>query len=342
MSFNKKFFTTGGIVASSSSSGPTPFPSNPSTTEWIMSDNLGNLFYTAQANGLGGWSDTGEDLGGSLNDAVYTGEVWIAATGNGVWRTTQSTGTSGWTKVAGGTTYYSSLSVTIYGIVATGSSGVIYTTDRTGATGWTSFPNLTGNYNYQRAANDGSQTFFGIWNVNTEYAYANDLFGSSSVTYLVSDLVSNDSRGCFYDPVNGYYFVYGKGDQLRYRTTIGGSYSSVNGGGVSANGYNKMEYNGSYYVTSGGQVIGYSTSATTSFTQKALTNNYVTDVSWNGTSWIVGTNGNASSIMQVRNSSNPSGTWTAIAKPSGFNSTSMKYAAPSKRPYYNTLTNLGF
>lgn len=340
MSFNKKFFSTGGIVASTPS-GVTPFPSNPSTTEWIMSDDLGNLFYTQQANGLGGWSDTGEDLGGTLYDAVYTGEVWIAATNSGIWRTTDSTATSGWTKVAGGTTAFISLSVTTSGIVAAGYE-VLYTTDRTGATGWTSFPNLTGSYLYQGVANDGSQSFFGIWNVNTEYAYANDLFGSSSVTYLVSDLVSDDSRGCFYDPANGYYFVFGKGDQLRYRTTIGGSYLSVNGGGQAANGYNKMEYNGSYYVVSGGQVIGYSTSATSSFTQKTLTSNFVTDISWNGTSWICGTTGNTSSIMQVRNNADPSGTWTTVAKPSGFNGTTMRYAAPSKRPYYNTLTDLGF
>lgn len=329
-----------------------------STTEWIGGDESGNLFYTEDVTGLTGWADTGVSFGSSsIYDAVFTGSVWIACGGNGIWQTSDVTALSGWTQVAGsGITFYQ-ISWTPQGIVVAGEGkNVLYTTDATGATGWATYPNLAGATpsSYGGVANDGSQTFFAIRDQGgsvQEYAYANDLFASSSLTYQNTGNASNYSRSVFYDPINGYYFVLGALDtsnNLRYQTALGGSFTSVLAGADSS-GYGYMTYSGTYYALANGNDVEvyYSTTSTSGYSTNSLSASLNWDriggLNWNGTSW--GSGGRYTSgdyVFGFRNNTSPAGTWTGISAPSGFVANRSQGVFPSKRPYYNAITNLGF
>ena len=327
------------------------------TTEWIASDDLGNLFYTEDVTGLTGWTDSGQNLGQHINDAVFTGSVWIAAiNGNGIWQTSDVTAKTGWSKVAGGTTEFISMSWTPEGVVVAGvGKNVLYTTDATGATGWGTYPNLAGAtpINYSGVGNDGNQTFFSIRSeavATQEWAYANDLFASSSLTYQNAGLGSNFGRSVFYDPVNGYYFITGAlntATNLRYQTSLGGSFTSVSVAGASSNGYPNMVYSGNYYALSHATdvAIYYSTTSTGTYSSQSINLNWdrSSNVLWNGTSWgSAGRYTSGDKVFGFRNSTSPAGTWVGVSKPTGFNGNRSLGVYPSKRPYYNAITNLGF
>lgn len=328
--------------------------STSSTTAWLASDDLGNLFYTQDETGLTGWTNAGVNLTGYVQDAVYTGQSWLAATDYGLWQTNDTTGTSGWSKKVGGNTTIRSISWTSSGIVVCGDdANVYYTTDASGASGWANFPNINSSTaaSYLGVANDGSQTFFAIRNqalTTQEYAYANDLFGSSSVTYQNAGISSNFARAVFYDPVNNYYFVGGADSNLEYQTTLGGGFTSVSAGGGSV-GYSLMTYNGTYYVINTPDLNGYaySTNSTSGYSsvnvQSAQGWDRNTAAWWNGTAWGAGGRyASGDKVFAFRNNLNPGGTWTGVSKPSGFNGNRCVAMIPSKRPYYNAITNLGF
>ena len=320
-----------------------------STTEWIGSDDIGNLFYTEDETGLTGWTDSGQNLGGYVRDAVYNGSVWVAC-GNGVWQTSDITAKSGWTQIITSGTYYSVM-WTGTGWVATGFGLAKYTTDISGASGWTNFTNVNSAGYYLGAANDGTNTFMGIRDLTSqvqEYGYnTSGFFGSLS--YKNVNISSNFARGTFYDPANSRYFVFGAQANIVYSSTLNFStFYSINAQGGSG-GYGKMQYNGTYYVLDGGSGSGivYSTNSISGYAfngiASALGWDRIAAPNWNGTSW--GTGGrytSGSNVFAFKNNSNPSGAFTGVSKPTGFNGNRNLGTFPSKRPYYNAITNLGF
>ena len=307
--------------------------------EWLIADTDGKLFYTNDPTGLTGWTNSGQNVGSPIYDGVWTGSVWLVGTeADGVWQTTDPSATSGWTQVAiPGSGYVNSISWTPSGVVATGDGrNVLYTTDPTGATGWTQFPNLTQGDLYLGAANNGSQTFFGLWSNNSEYAYSSSLFGGT-VTYLVDGFSGDQARGTHYDPVNDYYFIYGKSPGLKYRTTIGGSSTAVNTGSTDING---MDFNGTYYLVTNGSNIRYSTNALSGWSSQSLSGIGVSGtirITANNIAWSVGTVNDGMAFA-----TNPSSTWTLVSKPTGYTGSVIYRVVPSKRPYYNAITNLGY
>lgn len=319
-----------------------------STTEWIGSDDIGNLFYTEDVTGLTGWTDTAQNLSGYVRDAVFNGSVWVAC-GTGVWQTNDITAKSGWTQVITSGTYYG-IMWNGTGWVATGDGFAKYTTNVTGASGWTNYNNVGSNGTYLTAANDGSQVFIGVRDQSgsvQEYAYSSSGF-FGSLSYINTGIASNFARGTFYDPANNRYFNFGAQADLLYSSSINGSFSSVNAQGGSG-GYGKMEYNGSYYVLDGGAGGGivYSTNSISGYSYVSLSSALGWDrfqcPIWNGTSW--GTGGRYTSgdkVFAFTNGTNPSGIWTGISKPAGFNGNRNLGTFPSKRPYYNAMINLGF
>lgn len=321
-----------------------------STTEWIASDDLGNLFYTEDVTGLTGWQQaTGVSFGGYIYEAVYNGSVWLTSTASGIWQTSDSTAKTGWSKVAGGTQDCYSVMWTGTGWLGTINNALYYTTDVTGLTNWTLIQQ-TSSASYSDLANDGTKYFLGIRDEIgsiQEFGYSSSGFYGSLLS-TNAGLTNNFSRGAYYDPANGYYFCYGVGTNIAYATSITGSFTSVNAAGGS-NGYGFMDYNGTYYVLDSTDQNGivYSTSSTSGWAGFEINSSLNWDrfgsPVWNGTSW--GTGGRYTSgdkVFAFRNNINPAGTWTGISKPTGFNGNRSLNAFPSKRPYYNNMTNLGF
>lgn len=307
--------------------------------EWIIGDPDGKLFYTQDPTGLTGWTDSGQNVGSAIYDGVWTGSVWLIGTAaNGVLQTTDPTATSGWTQVAvPGSGYVNQISWTPNGVVATGDGkNVLYTTDPTGATGWTQFPNLTAGDLYLGVANNGSQTFFGLWNTNTEYAYSSSLLGGS-VTYSVESFLSDDARGVHYDPINDYYFVFGKSPGLKLKTTIGGSSTTISTGNSDLSG---MDFNGTHYVVAGNSLVSYSTNALSGWATQDVSSigiSNVVRVTANNSVWALGT---VNDVMAF--SSSPAATFTTVSKPTGYTGSVIYKVIPSKRPYYNAITDLGY
>ena len=321
-----------------------------STTEWISSDDLGNIFYTQDATGLTGWTQAaGQNIGGYLYEAVYNGSIWVAGSADGIWQTSDATATSGWSRVTGAGKDSYSVMWTGTGWIGTVDNAFYYTTDVTALTGWTLI-RQDANATYLDLANDGTKSFIGIRDESgsvQEYAYSTSGF-YGSWAFTNAGLTSNFSRGAYYDPANGYYFCYGVGVNIAYATSISGSFTSVNAAGGSG-GYGFMDYNGSYYVLDSNdqQGIVYSTSSTSGWAGVNINSSLSWDrfgtPVWNGTSW--GTGGRYTSgdkVFAFINNTNPAGTWTGISKPTGFNGNRSLCAFPSKRPYYNAMTNLGF
>lgn len=324
MSLNKRLINTG------ATGGAVP--------EWLISDTDGKLFYTNDPTGLTGWTNSGQNVGGAVYDGVWTGTVWLLTGQDGVWQTTDPSALSGWSKVAQpGTGTSNQISWTPSGIVATGDSrNILYTTDPTGATGWTQFPNITAGDLYQGVANNGSQTFFSLWNTNTEYAYSSSLLGGS-VTYLVENFLSDDARGVHYDPINDYYFVFGKSPGLKYKTTIGGSSTTISTGNSDLSG---MDFNGTHYVVTGNNLVSYSTNALSGWATQDVSSigiSNVVRVTANNSVWSLST---VNGVMAF--SSNPASTFTAVPLPTGYTGSVVYRVVPSKRPYYNAITNLGY
>lgn len=334
--------------------------SNASTTAWLTGDNVGNLFYTQTDSGLSGWT-AGPQLGsarGWFRDAVYNGSGWLAVFDTGVWATTDTSATSGWVQTK-------SFSTTGIGCMWTGGGWIVndrydayYTTDTipNGSTTWTTF-DLGSVIVAGGLANDGSNSFISSRG-SPDFRIKWDLFNalttpSSRTQHLITGYFG---RGAYFVPDG-----HSTGNDVYLSTTThpNSFYYTVNSSdwstatvltkniGATAS---YFDYNGSYYAfadttnckitrTSGNLVSGgYSTTTLTS-----LGIDRMTQIHWNGTSWASGcrsTSGN-SNMAIFRNASDPYGTWTAVSTPSGFNGTRTLRVIPSKRPYYNAMTNLG-
>lgn len=317
-----------------------------STTAWITSDDSGNLFYTQADNGQSGWTDTGVNLGtGYLQDAVYNGSVWVAGTDDGIYQTSDTTATSGWSQVDS-TGTARSIMWTGNGWVASIDGDVKYTTDTTGATGWTSYSGVTGTDTHMGLANDGTQIFLAIRAGTSDfYSYSStDFTGSLNRS---SGPLSNFARNVFYDTVNSRYILTGKDANIVYATSINGSWTNP-GNAFDSNGISRIEYNGSYYCTidSFTEIRTDTSPYSTSWSSTNLNGFNVDRVNgphWNGTAWMVGmrtTSG--TTVLASRADTNPNGTWTGVSAPTGFQNNRSVGCFPSKRPYYNTLTNLGY
>ena len=334
--------------------------SQTSTTKWLTGDNAGNLFYTQADNGLTGWT-AGPQLGSSrgwFRGAVYNGSGWVAGFDNEIYATTDATATSGWTLTKSGTNSISSLMWTGSGWLAMGRYDAFYCTDTVpnGSTSWTTFD--LGNINVSGVvSNDGTNSFMAsraFPEFTIRWHLFNDLTEPTSQT--TRDIGSHTGSGAYFVPDgngagNDVYLATSSHPNSFYYTvnTSNWSGATLSTKNIGATG-RKFDYNDSYYAfvdttlckvtsTSGNLVSGsYSTSTLTS-----LGIDRMSALFWNGTSWMAGvrsTSGN-SYFAVVKNASNPQGTWTAISTPSGFNGTRCLAIAPSKRPYYNTMTNLG-
>lgn len=334
--------------------------SQASTTAWLTGDNVGNLFYTQTDSGLSGWT-AGPQLGsarGWFRDAVYNGSGWLAVFDTGVWATTDTTGTSGWVQTKSFSTTGISCMWTGGGWIVNDRYDAYYTTDTipNGSTTWTTF-DLGSMIVAGGMANDGSNSFMasrGSPDFRIKWSLFNALTTPSSRTdHLITGYFG---RGAYFVPDG-----HSSGNDVYMATTThpNSFYYTVNGSdwstatiltkniGASAS---YFDYNGSYYAfsdttnckitsTSGNLVSGsYSSTTLTS-----LGIDRMTQIHWNGTSWASGcrsTSGN--SYMAIfKNASDPSGTWTAVSTPSGFSGTRSLRVVPSKRPYYNTITDLG-
>lgn len=320
---------------------------NASTTAWISTDQSGNLFYTQADNGQSGWTDTGVNIGtGQMFDAVYNGFAWVAATSAGLYSTSDTTATSGWSQIDASSNW-TAVMWTGTGWIAGGDGEVKYTTDEYGATGWTDIGSVTSGDRFLGIANDGTQTFFGIRDgiSNPQYAYTTtNFFGN--ITGRTSGPLSDFNRGAFYDNVNSRYVITGKDTNLAYATSISGSFTKP-GAAFATGGIDEVDYNGSYYATSADNTVVYGNTDlySTSWTTTDLSSHNIDRISspiWNGTAWMAGARNTSGSVVMVsRENANPNGTWTGISAPTGFADNRSIGVFPSKRPYYNTLTNLG-
>jgi hypothetical protein len=319
----------------------------PSTTAWISSDMSGNLFYTQAANGQSGWTDTGISVGtGYINDAVYNGLAWVAATSAGLYSTSDTTATSGWSQIDASSNW-STVMWTGTGWIAGGDSEVKYTTNEYGATDWTNIGSVTSGDRFLGIANNGTYTFFGIRTSSSTdvTAYTQTNFFGNIVGRRGTPL-GGFLRGAFYDNVNSRFVIIGGDPSIAYSTTVGGSFTEA-GNAFPSNGIDEVDYNGSYYATSAANTVVYGNTDlySTSWTTTDLSGfniDRLTYPIWNGTAWMAGTRYTSGSVvMASRENSNPNGTWTSISAPTGFADNRSVGVFPSKRPYYNTLTNLG-
>lgn len=129
----------------------------PSTTQWLMSNSSGDLYYSTNAN-ASSFSKSSHSFGARLNDAVYDGTIWVAATSNA-------------------------------------NAGLYYTTDTTGLTGWTS-TGATASEGFKRIIRTNDR-WFAISNQRTELFTTTDLTASSGWSE-VYDPAKNASGGLDY------------------------------------------------------------------------------------------------------------------------------------------------
>ncbi len=320
--------------------------------EWIITDDIGNLFYTTDETGLTGWTSAGVTLEtGHMQPGVFNGSIWVVPTGNHIYATDNSSGTTGWGSVL-------NMGDTARNVMWTGTGWVVngdgnnyyYTTDTTAQTGWTLYSGSTSVTTGGRIANDGTNMFAVNRDGTNDNTYTTSNFFSAVTNQAGLFDVNLFGRGAFYDNANSLYFKFGKKSTVYYDSDINPSGSTgFIPSATAADGYDFMDYNGTYYALGGNNQINgfvYSTSSTSGYSVKDISTGLNWDRNngqiWNGTSWGCGgryTSGDY--VMAFINNSDPSGTWTGVSKPTGFNGTRATHIIPRKRPYYNTLTNLG-
>lgn len=327
---------------------------NKEEAEWIVTDDSGNLFYTTDATGLTGWTSAGVTLeSGHMQKGVFNGSIWVVPTGTHIYATDNSSGITGWGSVLNLGTGNEAKNVmwTGTGWVVNGEGdSYYYTTDTTAQTGWTSYSGSVSVTTGGNLANDGTNMFAVNRDFTNDNTYTTSNFFSAVTNKAGLFDGSSFGRGAYYDDANSLYFKYGKKSTVYYDSDIDPSGSTgFIPSATATDGYDFMDYNGTYYVLGGNNQIDgfvYSTSSTSGYSTKDVSTGLNWDRNngqiWNGTSWGCGgryTSGDY--VIAFINNSDPSGTWTGVSKPTGFNGTRAQYLIPRIRPYYNTLTNLG-
>lgn len=325
---------------------------NKPQAQWIITDDIGNLFYTTDETGLTGWTSAGVTLEtGHMQKGVFNGSIWVVPTGNHIYATDNSSGITGWGSVLNMGDLAKNVMWTGNGWVANGNgNNYYYTTDTTAQTGWTLYSGSVSVTTGGTIANDGTNMFAVNRDGTYDHTYTTSNFFSAVTNQGGLFTTTNFGRGAFYDNANSQYFRYGKTDDVYYSSNINPSgASSFVPSATAVDGYDFMDYNGTYYVLGGNNQINgfaYSTSSTSGYSTKDILTGLNWDRNngqiWNGSSWGCGgryTSGDF--VMAFINNSDPSGTWTGVSAPTGFNGTRAQYLIPRKRPYYNTLTNLG-
>ena len=325
---------------------------NKPQAQWIITDDIGNLFYTTDETGLTGWTSAGVTLEtGHMQKGVFNGSIWVVPTGNHIYATDNSSGITGWGSVLNMGDLAKNVMWTGNGWVANGNgNNYYYTTDTTAQTGWTLYSGSVSVTTGGNLANDGTNMFAVNRDGTYDHTYTTSNFFSAVTNQGGLFTTTLFGRGAFYDNANSLYFRFGKTDDVYYSSNINPSgASSFVPSATAVDGYDFMDYNGTYYVLGGNNQINgfvYSTSSTSGYSTKDILTGLNWDRNngqiWNGSSWGCGgryTSGDF--VMAFINNSDPSGTWTGVSAPTGFNGTRAQYLIPRKRPYYNTLTNLG-
>ena len=140
MAFNKKFFTTGGIVASTPSAPVGNRIPACSGAKWVTANGNGTIGYTTSESLSGSWSKTSQIFSSRAECVLWNGTAWVVG-GSGTYTIAQSSNGISWTGINLGGQNCNTIGYNgTYWLVGTNTSAW-YTTDATASSGWTSVNN---------------------------------------------------------------------------------------------------------------------------------------------------------------------------------------------------------
>ena len=114
-----------------------PPPPQASSTKWIMTNDSGELYYSESDN-ASSFAKSTVTFNGYLDQAVYDGYIWVAATRGSLYYTADITGLSGWTEISGIGSDFNDVARTNdrWFAFRNGDSDLYSTTDLTASSGW--------------------------------------------------------------------------------------------------------------------------------------------------------------------------------------------------------------
>ena len=291
-----------------------------------------------------------------FNDACWDGFTWVLVGKDGIWQTSNSAGTSGWTKVVG-TREYTAICPVMGGWIAAGRNlQIAYSSNITGTvsssnwteTGVSGFS--SGSDYFLNALSAGDKFNLGVrkdYGGDPCWGYLDipDLsqgIDTSATTFQTSP---SPPWGYFqaWDPNNGNW-MFGQRSGGLYRGTIGSS-TKTGDQPPFATSYNVQPSfaGGKWYAMEYGKAkIAYKTSYTGSWTEVNVSQNVQTKTMYNGSYYGFGMNPGSSSSNIIGGSTNGTSSWSYIPGSTlGTSETYCRVVVPSLRTEYGSFTNLG-
>lgn len=320
-----------------------------STTEWLMSNDSGDLYYSQDAD-ASSFSKSSHSFGARLMMAVYDGTIWVAATTNtnaGLYYTTDTTGLTGWTST--GATASGGFKVVIrtddrWFAISDGRSEVFTTTDLTASSGWSEVydpaKSATGYGDYGNGFISGGCRFSDSFSHYPTHFYNTtaDNFSSFSTRTMGTTNLSWGA-GPAYNKDDDEWCWSTRNERVKFTdsTPSGTIRNESNVSQFSTDLFNPM-WNGTYYVLWGGATYyAYTTSSTGSWTVRStIGSNGVNMLAYNGTTFAA----SAGLTIKIQTDITSTSSWSSASISNGSGSY-YHGLSPSQRTRHSHWSDLG-